>query len=54
MLNTQDPDILAIMDIITKDIKITIGKRESLDNSELYQERLDSLNINIQFEGKNK
>jgi hypothetical protein len=52
-LNTQDPDILAIMHIITRDIKLTIlldsikemKLEEGKEKAAEYQAKLDSLGI---------
>jgi hypothetical protein len=50
-LNTQDHDILAIMDAITKDIKKVIAII-SEENAAQYQERLNTLNIGINAQQK--
>lgn len=47
-LKTNDPDIIAIMNIITKDIKATINIRSGIEAAEEYQSRLDYLGV-IEF-----
>jgi hypothetical protein len=48
-LNTQDHDILAIMDIITRDIKLTIFSIYGQEKADEYQEKLTILNIGMTF-----
>lgn len=45
-LKTEDSNILAIINNITKDIKKTIYKRKGEEATNNYQKRLDSLGIN--------
>ena len=41
-LETQDPDILAIMNYITKDIKKVIMITKGPEAAEMYQQRLEA------------
>ncbi len=48
-LNTQDPDILSVLDFITKDIKVILAKND-LNQAVEYDERLKSLGIGVSKE----
>lgn len=49
-LGVKDPDILAIMDNLTADIKQVIERDRGLEAAKLYQERLNALGVGIEPE----
>lgn len=53
-LNTQNPDILAIMDIITKDIRLTYFRLYGTEKALEFQAKLDILGIGVVQEQKER
>ena len=53
-LETQDPDILAIMNYITKDTKKVIMITKGPEAAEMYQQRLEVLNIGVEEKEKTR